>query len=390
MAKTPGVTAIAIVALALGIGANTAMFSIVSASPEAAAICRPRPPHSAGHQHAAFRDASVSIRISWTGSNRATPSISMAAYRFENFTLTGDATPERLRGQMMSAAMFGTLGVRPILGRAFSIDEDRRGGAPVVVLTSNFWQTRFGGDPHVLGRSLTLNHRLYTVIGVVPSDDVLWRIHRSSCRSANGRSRCSGTAASVWGCAWSDGCRRDPELAGGPGGARRHRVGVGQSGSNREQGPRHLRRVARGEPHRDVRTPLLLLLGAVGFVLVMACGRTSPISCWRAPRDGAASSRFGRRSVPRAAGLYDNCSRNVCYSPPPAACSGCSSQRRSTDRRRENREPAAARRTYPARRLGSRFHCGGCARRQRLLRSRAGAARGAAGPHRCAQRGRSR
>ena len=176
MAKTPGVTAIAIVALALGIGANTAMFSIVSA-----VLLKPLPYADPDRliqlatSTPQFRDASVSYPnfLDWQQQSHAFDS--MAAYRFENFTLTGDATPERLRGQMMSAAMFGTLGVRPILGRAFSIDEDRRGGAPVVVLTSNFWQTRFGGDPHVLGRSLTLNDRLYTVIGVVPSDDVLWR-----------------------------------------------------------------------------------------------------------------------------------------------------------------------------------------------------------------------
>src|SRR5581483_12267905 len=176
LAKAPGVTGMAIVALALGIGANTAMFSIVNA-----VLLRPLPYDDPGRliqlstSTPQFRDASVSYPnfLDWQEQSRAFDS--MAAYRFHNFNLTGNATPERLRGEMMSSTIFATLGVKPILGRTFSADEDRRGAAPVVVLTSNFWQTRFGGDPHVLGRSLTLNDQLYTVIGVVPSDDVMWR-----------------------------------------------------------------------------------------------------------------------------------------------------------------------------------------------------------------------
>jgi putative ABC transport system permease protein len=99
----------------------------------------------------------------------------MAAYRGDTFTLTGESTPERLRGQMASSTIFETLGVKPIVGRTFSADEDRRGSAPVVVLTSNFWRTRFGGDPHVVGRAVTLSGKLYTITGVVPSDDVIWQ-----------------------------------------------------------------------------------------------------------------------------------------------------------------------------------------------------------------------
>src|SRR5262249_1449006 len=92
-----------------------------------------------------------------------------------SFHLTNQPTPERLRGQMASAELFSVLGVKPIIGRVFERDDDRRGAAPVVVLTSSLWRTRFGGDPHVLGRSLTLDERLYTIVGVVPSDDVIWR-----------------------------------------------------------------------------------------------------------------------------------------------------------------------------------------------------------------------
>src|SRR5579872_6073211 len=144
LAKAPGVTAIAVIALAIGIGANTAMFSIVRA-----VLLKPLPYADPGRlvqlstSTPQFRDASVSYPnfLDWQAQSRSFES--MAAYRTENFNLTGDALPERLRGQMTSAAMFGTLGVQPILGRTFGADEDRRGGAPVVVLTSSFWQARF-------------------------------------------------------------------------------------------------------------------------------------------------------------------------------------------------------------------------------------------------------
>src|SRR5215813_8780387 len=174
--KAPALTAVAVIALALGIGANTAMFSIVNA-----VLLRPLPyaePDRLLQLYTSmpqFREASVSYPnfLDWRERSRSFDV--MAAYRGDTFTLTGQAIPERLRGQMASADLFATLGVKPVVGRTFGADEDRRGGAPVVVLTSNFWKTRFGADPHVLGRSLTLNERLYTIIGVVPSDDVIWR-----------------------------------------------------------------------------------------------------------------------------------------------------------------------------------------------------------------------
>ena len=159
--KAPAVTTLAVVALALGIGANSAMFSIVNA-----VLLRPLPytdPDRLVQLYTSmpqFREASVSYPnfLDWQQRSRAFDS--MAAYRNETFNLTGVATPERLRGQMASAQLFATLGVTPIIGRTFTSDDDRKGGAPVVVLTSDFWKTHFGSDPHILGRSLTMNERL--------------------------------------------------------------------------------------------------------------------------------------------------------------------------------------------------------------------------------------
>jgi predicted permease len=283
LAKAPGVTAIAVVALALGIGANTAMFSIVRG-----VLLKPLPYADPGRlvqlstSTPQFRDASVSYPnfLDWQQQSHSFDS--MAAYRFHNFNLTGSTTPERLRGQMMSAAMFGTLGVRPILGRTFTADEDRRGAAPVVVLTSNFWQTRFGGDPHVLGRGVTLNDQLYTIIGVVQSDDVLWR--RTSVIVPIGQwaeplfwNRGVGMGMRVVGRLSHD--RSLPsaqsELDGIAAG-----LAKAYPTENKDRG---IYAVSLAENLTgDVRTPLLVLLGAVGFVLVMACANVANLLLARA------------------------------------------------------------------------------------------------------------
>jgi predicted permease len=281
--KTAGVTAIAVVALALGIGANTAMFSIVRA-----VLLKPLPYGDPGRlvqlstSTPQFRDASVSYPnfLDWQRQSRAFDS--MAGYRSENFTLTGDGTPERVRGQMASALMFGTLAVQPILGRTFGADEDRRGGAPVVVLTSNFWQTRFGGDRHVLGRGLTLNDHLYTIIGVVPSDDVLWR--RASVIVPIGQwaeplfwNRGVGMGMRVIG-------RLSPERSLASAQAELDGIAAGLAKAYPTENKDHgIYAVSLAEQVTgDIRTPLLVLLGAVGFVLVMACANVANLLLARA------------------------------------------------------------------------------------------------------------
>ena len=172
--KSPGFTLVAVIALALGIGANTAMFSIVNgvllrsmpyAEPDRLLRLYTSMPQ--------FKDASVSYPnfLDWQQRNRSFEQ--MAAYRNDTFNLTGQANPERLRGYMASFTIFSVLGVKPIVGRTFSSDEDQKGAAPVVVLTSSFWKARFGGDPGVIGRTITLDEKLYSIIGVVPDDDVV-------------------------------------------------------------------------------------------------------------------------------------------------------------------------------------------------------------------------
>src|SRR5437773_6988601 len=160
LGKTPGVTMVAVIALALGIGANTAMFSIVNA-----VLLRPLPyaePDRLVQLYTSmpqFREASVSYPNFLDWQQRSRSFDSMAAYRGDTFNLTGEVTPERLRGEMASADIFVTLGVKPILGRTFTAGEDRKGAAPVALLTPNLWKPHLGAHPRLPRRPLTLRER---------------------------------------------------------------------------------------------------------------------------------------------------------------------------------------------------------------------------------------
>jgi putative ABC transport system permease protein len=281
--KTPGVTLVAVVALALGIGANTAMFSVVNG-----VLLRPLPYPASGRllmlytSMPQFREASVSYPNFLDWQQRSRSFDRMAAYRGDSFNLTGEGAPERLRGQMASSTIFETLRVKPILGRTFGADEDRRGGAPSVVLTSNFWRTRFGGDPHVVGRAITLSGKLYTIIGVVPSDDVLWQ--RASIIVPIGQwseplfwNRGVGMGMRVLGRLTAETTLRQAqsELDGIAAALARE-----YPTENKDRGiyAVSLRENLTG----DVRTPLLVLLGAVGFVLLMACANVANLLLARA------------------------------------------------------------------------------------------------------------
>jgi putative ABC transport system permease protein len=112
--------------------------------------------------------ASLPNFIDWREQNRVFER--MAAFRDQTYNLTGVEEPERLLGRMVTGDYFSALGVEPILGRAFTPEEDKPGGARAVVLSYGFWQRRFGGDPNIVGRALTLDNDLYTVIGVMPKE----------------------------------------------------------------------------------------------------------------------------------------------------------------------------------------------------------------------------
>jgi putative ABC transport system permease protein len=167
--KNPGFAAVAIATLTLGIGANTALFSVVNAvllrplpfrSPDSLCLLTERMPNfpAVGPSWQNFRD--------WRDQARSFERI--AAARNTTFTLTGAGDPERLAGQMVSAGLFPLLGVSAFRGHTFTAAEDTPGAAPVVLLSYGFWQRRFGGSPTALGKLLTLDTQAYTVAGVLP------------------------------------------------------------------------------------------------------------------------------------------------------------------------------------------------------------------------------
>ena len=178
LAKNPAFTAVAVLALALGIGANTAIFSVVNAL-----LLRPLPYKNPDQlvmvwenlSHLGFPKNTPSPANFLDWRRQATVFEGMAAFAIRSYNLTGVGEPERLDGRRVSANLFDLLGVKPIIGRTFVPEEDRP-GTNVVLLSENLWKRRFGGDPGVIGRALTLNNESYTVIGVLPASV---RLHAS-------------------------------------------------------------------------------------------------------------------------------------------------------------------------------------------------------------------
>ena len=170
LAKSPGFSLIAILTLALGIGANTAIFSVVNG-----VLLNPLPFHnpdqlvSMFQEIPNFKNGSISYPnfLDWQRMN--TTFAGMAAYRSTGFNLSGIGEPERLHGEMISAGFFEILGVNPIIGRTFTPDEDRLGANPTAMITEGLWKRKFGGRKDIIGQRMVLDDAGRTIIGVVPS-----------------------------------------------------------------------------------------------------------------------------------------------------------------------------------------------------------------------------
>ena len=160
-------TGVAVLALGLGIGANTAIFSVINA-----VVLRPLPYHDPDQLVTVLHDGAKPVApanyIDVAQQNQSFESIAAAQWWEPN--LTGRDEPEHLRGLQLTARMFQVLGVSPALGRTFNADEDQPGRERVVVLSNRLWQRRFAGDPQVVGRQITLDGESYTVIGVMPPE----------------------------------------------------------------------------------------------------------------------------------------------------------------------------------------------------------------------------
>jgi putative ABC transport system permease protein len=173
LARNPGFTAVAVLTLALGIGANTAIFSVVNA-----VLLRPFPYNDPSRvavvwetqlqQGLPYMYAAPPNYADWREQNQVFEE--MAAFSPEGFFLAQEDEPVRVRGAEVSASLFRVLGVSPFVGRAFSPEEDQPGRGQVVLLSHGLWQSRFGAGPAVIGQAITLNQQSYTVLGIMPPD----------------------------------------------------------------------------------------------------------------------------------------------------------------------------------------------------------------------------
>jgi len=276
VAKSPGFAAIAILMLALGIGANTALFSVVNG-----VLLNPLPYRQPDRLVAIyaktkeFSHNSISYPnfLDWVRDQRSFSS--MAAFREDNYNLTGMGEPERVKAEMVSANFFSVLGVNPVAGRLLRPEEDQVGAQPVALIGGGFWKRKFGSSPDALGKTLTLDGVSYTVVGVIPADF----------RYESGNFHDSDVYVPIG--QWNDTTFRDRRAGMGMDAVGRLKPGV-----TLQQAQADMDIVARGLAETypdadkgtgiallplkqdvvgDIRPFLLVLLAAVGFVLLIAC-----------------------------------------------------------------------------------------------------------------------
>src|SRR2546423_1317418 len=161
--KRPGFTLVAVITLALGIGATTAIFSVVNA-----VLLKPLPYPEPQRLVAIRGNQSLPDLDDIKAQSRMVEYFGGAVMQALDYT--GEAEPLQVQAALCNADLFGALGARPLLGRVIAPDEDSKGGDRVVVLSHAFWQRHFGGDPGVIGRAMPLSGNSYTVIGVLPAD----------------------------------------------------------------------------------------------------------------------------------------------------------------------------------------------------------------------------
>jgi putative ABC transport system permease protein len=282
--KRPGVTAVAVVALALGIGANSAIFSVVNTvllrplpypDPDRLMMVKetnlPRGEADVGVSTPDFRE--------WRDRNQVFER--MAAYAATNFNISGDGEPERVRGVVTSTDLFAALGVNPAQGRTFLAEEEQFGNHRVVVLSHGLWQRRFGADPNIIGQPITLNGEQFNVIAIMPAS---FRFPDKNVALWTPLAFAPGDSYNTRGNYWLEVIARL------------------KPGVTREQAQSDMMSVAerlesefkenagmgasvvslREDTVRNVETALVLLLTAVAFVLLIACANVANLLLARA------------------------------------------------------------------------------------------------------------
>jgi predicted permease len=283
LGKNPGFTAVVVLTLALGIGANTALFSIVNgvllnplpfAQPDRLVSLYTRTPE--------FTRSSISYLnfLDWRRDNHSFSAI--AAFRGENFNLSGIGDAQRLSANMVSAEFFPILGVKASVGRFFSEQEDQVGAAPVAIISDGLWKRKFASSPDAVGKSLNLNGTLYTIVGVLPA--------HFQFISGNGNFHSDAEVYTPIG-QWNDPLFRDRHTGMGMDAVGRLKPGVTlqQATLDMQAVAAHLAEAypdidknsgvnvlsLKEDVVGDIRPFLLVLLAAVGFVLLIACANVA-------------------------------------------------------------------------------------------------------------------
>ena len=318
--RTPVLALAAVLTLALGVGANTAVFSVVHG-----VLLRPLPYPDADRLVEVFEDntragggpffrVSLLNYLSWV--ERARSFDALAAFNGRDFTVTEHGDPERILGSAITASLFKVLGVAPIVGRPLSAEDEQPGAAPVAVLAESLWVRGFGGDRSVVGRSIVLNGTPHRIVGVVPA--VFREVGRTQIGSAGAaqifvpltmdtaQSRGNHTLRVVGGCARrSHSIRARDEM---------HRVAAGmEAGVPVDESK--LGRADRAAARLDVRSSSARVAPGPAW----RGGRRAPdrlrecrqSACSRAPRAASGSSRSARRSARAPRVWRGNCSRRA-------------------------------------------------------------------------------
>jgi putative ABC transport system permease protein len=290
LVKTPGVTLVAIIALTLGIGANTALFSVVNAvllrslpyaDGERLAIVWEHRKSGAGNPQNVINLGNF---FDWKEQNSVFAD--MAAFFDRNVNLTSDGEPEEVPAQIATTNLFSVLGVNAVQGRTFGADDGKPGQPNVVVISYNLWQRRFGGG-EVIGRSITLNNQQNTIIGVLPPETG-WYVQKGSMVNK---------PAEIWS-PWQVSNELRQRKGRFARAVARLKPGVTPAQAQNEMniiGARLEQKYPefntkwgvnvvplRTQLTGEIRRPLLVLLGAVGFVLLIACANVANLLLARA------------------------------------------------------------------------------------------------------------
>jgi putative ABC transport system permease protein len=283
--KAPGFTAVAVLTLALGIGANTAIFSVVNA-----VLLRPLPYpdpdrlvrlYETNESHGWLHfSVSPPTYMDWQAQTKSFEG--MSSLRNGTFNYTGGAEPERLLGARVNASFFDLLGVKPMTGRTFLTDDDPVGNAQVTVLSYGLWQRLFGGDPNIVGRSIILDGRPYNVIGVMPRGfqypgrSEIWVpsefIASTLAPTARGAHYINVVARLKPGVTLAQAQEEMSAIA----------ARIAQQFPDKNAGWSARVMAMRDTVIGDIRLTLLVLLGAVAFVLLIACANVANLLLARA------------------------------------------------------------------------------------------------------------